>query len=148
MTESAPETGDGGTRELPAVPQPGATAAPDPAAVAAPAATERGADVPAGNGPAAARPTQTLGIVALVLGIVALPASAAAAGLVFGVAAAIVGHQSLRREPDARGMAITGLVLGYVGIAISVVWGIALLASVLIPLFAIGIFAGIGGFGG
>lgn len=140
MAESPPDTSDGATtndgvtRELPAVPAL-ATTVPD---ATAPAAAHTAA-------PAAPRPPQTLGIIALVLGIIGLPASAAAAGLVFGVAAAIVGHQSLRREPDARGMAMTGLVLGYISIAISVVWGIELLASVLIPLFAIGLFAGLAG---
>jgi len=94
-------------------------------------------------------PRQTFGILSLILGIVGLLASAVAAGLVFGIAAAILGHQSLRHEPAARSMAIAGLITGYAGIAISVVWGIILLATALIPLFAIGLFAGLGGgFGG
>jgi len=67
--------------------------------------------------------------------------------LIFGVVAAILGHQSLRREPAARAMAIAGLITGYAGIAISVVWGIILLATVLIPLFAVGLFVGTGSFG-
>ena len=90
---------------------------------------------------------QTLGILSLIFGVVGLLASAVAAGLVFGVAAAILGHQSLRREPAARAMAIAGLITGYAGIAISVVWGIILLATVLIPLFAVGLFVGTGSFG-
>ncbi len=36
------------------------------------------------------------------------------------LAAVILGHLALRREPAGRGMAIGGLVLGYVGIAITV----------------------------
>lgn len=91
---------------------------------------------------------QTLGIIALVLGIIGLLASAVAAGLVFGIAAAILGHLSLRGEPAARGMAIAGLVTGYVSIGISVVWGIILLAAFLIPLFAVGLFVGTGTLGG
>ncbi|QYF88788.1 DUF4190 domain-containing protein [Arthrobacter sp. PAMC25284] len=36
------------------------------------------------------------------------------------LAAVFLGHLALRREPAGRGMAIAGLVLGYVGIAITV----------------------------
>ena len=36
------------------------------------------------------------------------------------LAAVILGHLALRREPAGRGMAIAGLVMGYVGIAITV----------------------------
>lgn len=106
------------------------------------------AATPVAAAPVASSPTQTLGILALILGIVGLLASAAAAGLVFGIAAAILGHQSLRREPAARGMAIAGLVTGYVSIGVSVVSGIILLATMLIPLFAVGLFLGTGTFGG
>lgn len=99
-------------------------------------------------GPYTAAPTsqqQTLGILALVFGIVGVLLSFVGWGLVFALAAVILGHLALKREPAARGMAITGLVTGYAGLAISVVWGIVLLAAVLIPLFAIGLVAGVGG---
>ncbi len=36
------------------------------------------------------------------------------------IAAVILGHLALTREPASKGMAIAGLVLGYVGIAITV----------------------------
>ncbi len=36
------------------------------------------------------------------------------------IAAVILGHLALRREPAGRGMAIAGLVLGYVGVAITI----------------------------
>lgn len=36
------------------------------------------------------------------------------------VAAVVLGHLALRREPSGRGMAIAGLVLGYVGVAITI----------------------------
>ncbi|MDR7081661.1 hypothetical protein J2X01_000942 [Arthrobacter ginsengisoli] len=36
------------------------------------------------------------------------------------LAAVILGHMALKREPSGRGMAIAGLVLGYVGIALTV----------------------------
>ena len=44
------------------------------------------------------------------------------------LAAVILGHMALRREPAGKGMAIAGLVLGYVGIAL------ALLVFVIIAL--------------
>ena len=44
------------------------------------------------------------------------------------LAAVILGHMALRREPSGKGMAIAGLVLGYVGIAL------ALLVFVLIAV--------------
>lgn len=37
------------------------------------------------------------------------------------VAAVILGHMALRKEPSGKGMAIAGLVLGYVGIALTVI---------------------------
>lgn len=91
--------------------------------------------------PAPAAP-QTLSIVSLVLGVVGVIASVFAVGLLFALAAVIVGHLALRREPAARGMALAGLATGYAGLAISVVWGIVLLATMLIPLFAVGAFLG------
>jgi hypothetical protein len=36
------------------------------------------------------------------------------------LAAVILGHMALRREPAGRGMAIAGLVMGYVGIAVTI----------------------------
>ena len=35
------------------------------------------------------------------------------------LAAVILGHMALKREPSGKGMAIAGLVLGYVGIALA-----------------------------
>ena len=36
------------------------------------------------------------------------------------IAAVILGHMALSREPAGRGMAIAGLVLGYVGVALTI----------------------------
>ncbi|MDQ0823222.1 hypothetical protein QFZ79_000964 [Arthrobacter sp. V4I6] len=61
---------------------------------------------------------KTLSIASLCCGIAALVG--------FGffllpqIAAVILGHMALTREPAGRGMAIAGLVLGYVGIAITI----------------------------
>lgn len=85
---------------------------------------------------------QTLSILSVVFGVVGLIASVFAVGLIFALAAVVLGHLALEREPAARSMAIAGLATGYAGIAISVVWGIVLLATVLIPLLAVGAFLG------
>lgn len=72
------------------------------------------ADYPAVGYPAA--PPKTLSIVALVFGVV----SVATAGflLVPQLGAVVLGHIALRREPAGRGMAIAGLVMGYLVIAL------------------------------
>jgi hypothetical protein len=46
------------------------------------------------------------------------------------IAAVILGHMALKREPSGRGMAIAGLVLGYLGIALTAAV-IAILALVI-----------------
>lgn len=48
------------------------------------------------------------------------------------VAAVILGHMAWRREPSGRGLATAGLVMGYLGIALTVlaIIGLALLFSV------------------
>lgn len=47
------------------------------------------------------------------------------------LAAVILGHMALRREPSGRGFAIAGLVMGYLGLALTVlaIVGLAILAS-------------------
>jgi hypothetical protein len=59
---------------------------------------------------------KTLSIIALVLGIVGI----ASGGFLFipQIGAIVLGHIALRREPSGRGMAIAGLVLGYLVIAL------------------------------
>jgi hypothetical protein len=48
------------------------------------------------------------------------------------IAAVILGHMALRREPSGRGFAIAGLVMGYIGLALTVlaIVSLALLFSV------------------
>lgn len=51
-------------------------------------------------------------------------------------AAVVLGHLALRREPSGKGMAIAGLVLGYVGIALTIL---------VIVLIAVGLAIGTSG---
>ena len=80
----------------------------------------------------------------LVFGILGLVLSFFAFGLLPAIAGVILGHLGLKREPHARGMAIAGLVTGYVGIAISVLWGILFLGLALLPFLFIGTMGGFG----
>ncbi|NHN45541.1 DUF4190 domain-containing protein [Chryseoglobus frigidaquae] len=92
-----------------------------------------------------ASPASTLSVLALVLGIIGLVFSFAAFGLLPAIAGVILGHMALKREPHARGMAVAGLVCGYVGIAISVLWGILFLFLTLLPII---FFSSVGSMGG
>ena len=64
-----------------------------------------------------------------------------AGGLVFGwaflglpsIAAVVLGHLALRREPDGRSAAVTGLVLGYLGIAAVLGIGVLLVLALVLP---------------
>ena len=68
-----------------------------------------------------------LGIAGIVLGL----------GLILGIAAVITGHMASKREPHAKGFWTTGLITGYVGIALGILLGLILIASVLLPLIAL-----------
>lgn len=72
-------------------------------------------------------PTNTLAIVSLVAGIVAY----LFLGFIGGLAAIITGHIALgqikRTGQNGRGFALTGTILGYVNVALSVIAGIILL---------------------
>lgn len=80
----------------------------------------------------------TLSVLALVLGIIGLVLSFFFIGLLPAIAGVILGHLALKREPHARGMAIAGLVTGYVGIAISVLWGLIVLVPFVLLWLAVG----------
>lgn len=72
-----------------------------------------------------------MSVAALILG---------AAGMVFSwfllgipsILAIVFGHIGLRREPAGRGLAIAGLVLGYVAVAIFLLWMVFFLASAVL----------------
>jgi len=46
------------------------------------------------------------------------------------IAAVVLGHMALKKEPSGRGMAIAGLVMGYLGILLTVVLGIFFIIAV------------------
>ncbi|MCU1438580.1 MAG: hypothetical protein JWP66_1667 [Naasia sp.] len=89
----------------------------------------------------AVEPARTLSIVALLLGIVGL-----VLGGTFGaapLAAIVLGHVALRREPDGRPLAITGLVLGYVGVGFVLLVGLFAALAMVLPFAFLPLVAGI-----
>jgi hypothetical protein len=46
------------------------------------------------------------------------------------IAAVILGHLALNREPAGRGMAIAGLVMGYIGVALTIIFAIFFFAAI------------------
>lgn len=111
-----------------ALPEPAAPAAPAPNPYA-PAAAAPGAN-PYAALPAA--PSSTLSVLSLVFGIMGLVFSFFFLGLLPAIGGVILGHLALKREPHARGMAIAGLSTGYVGIAISVLWGLVIVVPLVL----------------
>src|SRR5690606_276960 len=84
-----------------------------------------------------ARPTNGLAVTAMVCGIAGLVLGIFIAPLLASGAAVITGHMALsqlKRNPavNGRGMAITGLILGYVGLAFI---GLLILGWVVSMLF-------------
>ena len=82
-------------------------------------------NAPAGYDQGAPAKSNGLGIAALVLGILSIPAAFFFVGLVFGLLAIIFGIIGLRRvkarRADNKGMAIAGLVTGIVGLILSII---------------------------
>ncbi|UYN83340.1 MAG: DUF4190 domain-containing protein [Microcella sp.] len=109
---------------------------PDP--YATPPATPYGGTPATPYAGAPAGPSSTLSVLALVFGIIGLVLSLFFIGLLPAIAGVILGHLALKREPHARGMAVGGLVTGYVGVAISILWGLVIIVPLMLLWFAVG----------
>ncbi|MCU1425959.1 MAG: hypothetical protein JWM51_2250 [Microbacteriaceae bacterium] len=83
--------------------------------------------------PTPSSPTPTLSIISLVLGILGVAAGFVGFGLLFSIGAVVLGHLGQRREPSAKGFWITGLITGYIGIAINLL----VLIFLIVALFAL-----------
>ncbi len=46
------------------------------------------------------------------------------------IAAVVLGHLALKREPAGKGMAIAGLVMGYLGVALTLIFGIIFFVAI------------------
>ena len=75
-------------------------------------------------------PPRGLSITAMVLGILGLVGSFVGGGFL-SIGAVIFGHVGLRKEPSGRGMAIAGLVTGYIGVGLGLVFLIIVIGSIV-----------------
>jgi hypothetical protein len=83
--------------------------------------------------PAPAQKSPILSILSLIGGIVGIVGSFFYFGGLFAIAAVILGFLGRSKEPQAKGFWLTGIILGFVAIAIEIIWIIvivAILASV------------------
>ncbi|WP_411700361.1 hypothetical protein [Conyzicola sp.] len=82
------------------------------------------------EGPTA--PTPNLSIISMILGILGLLIGLVGGGLLFSVGGVVLGHLGQRKEPEAKGFWLTGLITGYVGILLNliviVVWIVVFVA--------------------
>jgi hypothetical protein len=126
---------------LPDQPQPGSAVPPPPppppaapSEPTAPAAPSYGAPQPAAPPPPAApgytapayaaapaSATPILSILSLIGGVLGILSSWAFFGLLFSIAAIVLGFIGKNKEPAAKGMWLTGIILGFVGIAIGLI---------------------------
>ena len=93
----------------------------------------------------ATKPSAVLSILSLVASIVGalVVVPTFGAGVVFSVAGVVLGHIAARREPTSRRLWISGLIVGYVGIALAVLVWVALIAFFLaLPGASSGTFDG------
>lgn len=102
-------------------------AAPAVSPYAAPTATAPQAYVPVPAGP-----PQGLAIASMVTGLAGLLFSMVLFGFGFlaSVAAVVTGHIAQKRQPYAKGFWLTGIITGYVGIALSVLLFVIFLAII------------------
>lgn len=86
----------------------------------------------AAPGPAAKSPI--LSILSLVGGVVGLLLSCCyGAGFIFAVAGIVLGHLGRKREPNGKGLALAGLITGYVGVALCILTWIVLVLAITVP---------------
>jgi Domain of unknown function (DUF4190) len=79
-----------------------------------------------------------LSIAAMVCGIVGLALSFFLMGFLPALAGVILGHIGMKKEPTAKGFAITGLITGYAGLALAVIVFLITMAAIFIPLWFLG----------
>jgi hypothetical protein len=82
--------------------------------------------------PVASAP-KTLSLIGMIAGIVGLVVSLPGFGfgLIFSIGAVVLGFLGKKREPAAKGFWLTALITGFVGIALSIVFGIVLLFIII-----------------
>jgi hypothetical protein len=109
----------------PAVAAPPAATSVSPYAAPVAPATQAYVPVPAG-------PPQGLAIASMVTGLAGLLFSLIAVGFGFlaSVAAVVTGHMAQKKQPYAKGFWLTGIITGYIGIAISIFFFIIFIVAI------------------
>jgi hypothetical protein len=79
---------------------------------------------PYGPVPVVSTAPRGLSITSLVTGIVGLLLDLFGFGFLVSLAAVITGHLAQRRQPAERAFWLTGLITGYIGIGISLIYGV------------------------
>lgn len=117
---------------------PSATPYVAPTASAAPGANPYAAPAAAGYAPAAPV-KQTLSLVSFIIGIISVLLSFAwGIGFIPGIVAVILGFQGKKKEPDApKWMSITGIITGFVAIAIGLIVGILTIVGLILYFAAL-----------
>ncbi|WP_232498009.1 DUF4190 domain-containing protein [Agromyces humatus] len=130
MTDpNLPEQPAGAVPPVPPAPPAGAPAAPSAPAYGAPAAPAYGQPAPAYGQPAGAK-TNVLAIISLIASIAAfviLPFIGSIAGVICGHIAL---SQIKKTGEQGRGMAVAGLIVGYVGIVLAIIGTIVFFAII------------------
>jgi small neutral amino acid transporter SnatA (MarC family) len=76
-----------------------------------------------------AKPSTVLSLLSMIGGIVGLVLSCCfGAGFLFAVAGIVLGFLGKKKE-DARGMGMTGIITGFVGVALAIIMWVLLLAA-------------------
>ena len=126
--EPAPKVRKAAAPKTPAATDPAAASVPAPPAATPPPPPAYQAP---GYIPAAAGPPQGLSLTSMILGIAGVVLSFFAFGFLPALAAVITGHLAQRRQPHAKPFWLTGIITGYVGLAISVVAVVIFIAFVI-----------------
>ena len=85
--------------------------------------------------PVPPRPSQSLATASMITGIIGVFFSLGYGfGFLPSLAAVITGHLARKRQPWARGMWLTGLICGYIGLGITLLWIIGITIFIVIAL--------------
>lgn len=129
---AVPAASDAPSSDIPSPP-------PPPPSYSAPAYAVPGAYAPA-------RP-QGLSLASIVCGIAGVLLSFGGIGLLPSIAAVVTGHLARKRQPWARGLWLTGMITGYVGLGISIIAGILLIIVIAIGIAHSGNYGNNGNYG-
>jgi hypothetical protein len=84
--------------------------------------------------PSAVRPSPVLSIIAMIAGILGLALGLFGWGLLFSIGGVVLGHLGQRKEREAKGFWLTGLITGYIGVVLNlvviVIWIVVFIAAI------------------